>query len=71
VGGIAERARRVAKQQWRKEAFDEFAAGFAAGSVGHLDLRVAETDVPGFGNCGVGSDQAIELRLTIAALRCS
>jgi hypothetical protein len=39
--------------------------------VRHLDLRIAEPDGCGFGNCGGRSAQAIELRLTIAALRYS
>ena len=61
-----------AKKQGSKKAFDQLAAGFASGSVRHLDLRIAEPDGRGFGNCERRrSAQAIELRLTIAALRCS
>ena len=69
--GVAERTGLGTKKQRRKKAFDELAAGFTSGSVGHLDLRVAEPDGRGSGRWGGRSDQAIELRLTIAALRCS
>ena len=42
--GIAQRFGRRAKEQRRKQAFDQPAAGLAAGAVRHLDLRVAKAD---------------------------
>ncbi len=42
--GISQRFRRSAKEQGRKQTFDEPAAGLAAISVGHFDLRLAESD---------------------------
>ena len=70
--GIPQRAWRAAKKQRGEKTFNQLAAGFASGSVRHLDLRVAEADGNGLGINGGRRAQAIELRLvTIAALRCS
>ena len=42
---VAERARRGAKEKRREQSFDQPAAGFASGSVRHLDLRIAKADL--------------------------
>ena len=45
VSGVAQAARvEAAEEQRREQPFDQPAAGFAAGAVRHLDLRVAEAD---------------------------
>lgn len=74
MSSIAERAGRVPEKERSEKTFDQFAAGFAAGSVSHLDLRVTEAYARRIGQQRGGSGrvaQATELRLTITALRCS
>jgi len=71
VCGVSEWAGSRTKKQGSKKAFDEFAAGFAAGAVRHLNLGITEPHGCGFGKRGSLSAYATEFRLTIAALRCS
>ena len=48
VSGVAEAVRDERREKQRREqAFDQAAAGFAAGAVRHLDLRIRES-----GSCG-------------------
>ena len=49
VRGIAERFRGSAEKKRSEQAFDQPAAGLAAGAVRHLDLRIAETNWGGLG----------------------
>ena len=70
--GISQGPGDAAKKQWREQTFNQFAAGFASGSVRHLDLGIAKPDGDRMGIDGGRSAHAIEVRLvTIAALRCS
>src|ERR1700733_3927041 len=74
--GVSEWPRSGAEKQRSEQAFDEFPAGLASGTMRHLNLWVTEADVRGFGKHSERSGrylepQAIELRATIAALRCS
>ncbi len=71
VRSITEWATPSAEKQRGEKAFDELAAGFTSGSVRHLDLCIAEPRERRFVGHGALRIQAIELRLTIGALRCS
>ena len=70
--GIAEGARRRSRKAAERTVLRPAAAGLASGAVRHFDLRIAEPD-RGTGLASTTSldAQAIELRLTIDALRCS
>ena len=68
-----ERFCRRAEEKRREQAFDQPAAGFAAGSVSHFDLRLAEAKTGGMDRRAfwLVDVQATKLMVTIAVLRCS
>ena len=45
VSRVGETLGRAGEKQRREEAFDESAAGFASGAMGHLDLWIFEPDL--------------------------
>ena len=58
-------SRELPTEQRRKQALDKPAAGFAAGAVRHLDLRVAETNR----RRAIVDSRVISLRLPSLSIR--